>query len=211
LRLYISIYIRIAYAPSRASLRRLLTYIYTGNYTRHTLKYTNTQTHTHTHTHYILCVRVGESACHEYLCVYIISRVYLYMHIIHTIVYTANLRRHAHRARNSLNQFDGGSCRPHDCCAWDIEFVLLLSCRLHAYIFLHTQGELWQCGLVRDGFTRGPGVARRGLSGKNPRRSGRRGWNPARTRVRSFRLKPAPQQVDTSGTYLAYHIIYSQS
>jgi len=54
-------------------------------------------------------------------------------------VCVVNLRQwHAHRARNSLNQFGRGS-RPHDRCAWDIEFVLLLSCREHAYILTHAR------------------------------------------------------------------------
>lgn len=109
---YISIYV--VYAPSLTSLRRLLMYTHIRApiiRAAHSKIYR----HMHTHTHYYACESRRECMSRVCLCVYIISRVYIYK--IYASVYTANLRRHAHRARNSLNQFGGGSCRPHDCCA----------------------------------------------------------------------------------------------
>jgi len=174
-----------------ASRHRLLIYIYTHIRTAHSKIYKHIFLHTHTHTHIHIDMYKSRREC--------MSRVFVCISCVPMYVYRSNLRRrHAHRARNSLNQFGRGSCRPHncDCCAWDIEFVLPLSCRVHAYIFTHAgrapAEAVWCVAVIRGRL--GEGV---GGSGKNPRRCGRRGRNPGRTRVRSFRLKSTPRQVDT--------------
>jgi len=147
-----------------------------------------------------MCARVGENACHE--CVYIVCtyiRAYTYIgrtcggdtRIAHAIALINSAAAVVDRSTTAVREILNSSC----------------CCRVaYMHIFLHTQGEprrrrfgagrLYEAKGGREG------------SGKNPWRSGRRGRNPGRTRVRSFRLKPTPQQVDTRA-YLI--IIYSQS